>query len=57
MNAATAAKGSMTPAELAQWVAKLRAAQGLPPKVENPSTLQHIADLMRSHQQVRRRST
>lgn len=34
--------------ELRAYVARTRAAQGLPPKVEDPTTLQRIADLMRA---------
>lgn len=38
----------MSTDELRDYVRRTRAAQGLPPKVEDPTTLQHIADLMRA---------
>lgn len=59
MKQATASTGRMTPAELAEWVADLRASQGLPPTVENPTSLNRIAALMRcapEPQRVRRRA-
>jgi molybdate-binding protein len=48
MREAAAQEGGMTATELAAWVRRLRTEQGLPPKVENPTSLQRIADLMRS---------
>lgn len=33
---------------LRERVARQRAAQGLPPTIEEPTVLQHVADLMRS---------
>lgn len=58
MKQATASTGRMTPAELAAWVADLRVSQGLPPTVENPTSLSRIAALMRAAepQRVRRRA-
>lgn len=43
-----AAEGHMTPDELATWVDDLRADQGLPRRIENPTTLAHVSDLMRA---------
>lgn len=43
-----AAEGHTTPDQLAAWVDDLRAAQGLPRRVTNPTSLQRIADLMRT---------
>lgn len=37
----------MNPAELAAWVADLRAAQDLPPTVQNATSLDRIATLWR----------
>lgn len=55
---AAAADGRMTPEELAAWVADLRATQGLPPTVQNATSLSRIATIMRSAQpqRVRRRA-
>lgn len=44
----TAQEGGMTAAEVAAWVTELRTAQGLPPRVDNATTQQHVADLMRA---------
>lgn len=38
---------SMSAEEFSDWVAQLRADQGLPRHVEDPTTLQTIADLFR----------
>jgi len=35
----------MTPAEIAAWTAASRAAQALPPKIENPAILARVATL------------
>lgn len=43
-----AAQGHMTPDELAAWVDKTRADQGLPPTIEHEPTLQRIAAIMRA---------
>lgn len=45
MSAEEPTRHGMTEAEFTEWVAQLRADQGLPPHVENPTTLQHVADL------------
>lgn len=55
MRETTANESDMTVEELRAHVAQLRAAQGLPPTIENPTTLQHVADLMRTTDQQQRK--
>lgn len=45
MSEEPATRHGMTEAEFSEWVAQLRADQGLPRHVENPTTLQNVADL------------
>lgn len=55
MRESTAREGGLTLAQLRARVALAREAQGLPTTVDEPTTLQHIADLMRSAEPTRRR--
>ena len=41
-----AAAAGMTPDEAAEWVRESRAAQGLPPTVEDPAALDRMAALV-----------
>lgn len=47
MREATALEGGMTCAQLAAWSADLRKQQGLPPHLDEPTALQHVADMFR----------
>lgn len=55
MRESTAAEVGLTVDEQQQRVAAMRAAQGLPPKIQEPTVLQHVADLMRASTPEKRR--
>lgn len=48
MRESTVLESGLTLDEHRERVARMRAAQGLPPTIQEPTVLQHIADLMRS---------